>query len=60
VTALAIVKVKGGYVALKIKVEGWEVTDAEVLTDGAVPAHHAEDAYRVASATEFFGAADVV
>ena len=55
VTALAMARVKGGFVALKLTVEGWAVTDAEILTEGVVPKHHAEDALRFAVATEFLG-----
>lgn len=55
VRLLGMVKVKGGYVALKVELDGWTATDAEILTDGAVPQHHAEDALRVAFAELFAG-----
>lgn len=49
--ALALVKVKGGFGVLYLTLEGKTVVDVEVLTDGAVPRHHAEDEYRLSAST---------
>jgi hypothetical protein len=49
VKAMTMVKVKGGYVVVELQIEDWQVVDAEILTEGVVPRHHAEDCYRVES-----------
>lgn len=42
-------RVKGGYVVVLVTLDGTEFVDAEILTNGPVPRHHAEDTFRVES-----------
>lgn len=51
--AMTFIRVKGGYVVVLLTIDEWHVVDAEVLTDGVVPRHHAEDVWRTESVKRF-------
>jgi hypothetical protein len=54
VPALSLVKVRGGYAVVLLHIDGRNVVDREVLTEGVVPFHHAETVYKVASVERLF------
>jgi hypothetical protein len=50
VKAMAFCRTKGGYAVILLTIQGWAVVDRELLTDGVVPRHHAENVFKVESA----------